>query len=202
MNHSEQINEIATALSKMQAQLTPAIKDSSNPFFKSKYADLTSVWEACRTPLTNNGLSVTQTMEDRDGRIILITTLMHTSGQWIRSVLPILWGKGSGNEAQALGAGISYMRRYALSSILGVVQDDDDGNSAFSNRPQIVSKFHAQELQDLLNECDEKYRAKVVAWLSNPAIGAKTIYDLPAINYEPLKNDLLKHLQSRKLQHA
>ncbi len=198
MNQSEQINELATALSKMQAQLTPAIKDSSNPFFKSKYADLASVWEACRFPLTQNGLSVTQTMDSREDKIVLITTLMHISGQWIRSVLPILWGKGAGNEAQALGAGISYMRRYSLSSILGVIQDDDDGNSAFSSKPHVISKFHAQELQNLLNDCDEKYRGQVIIWMSNPAIGAKTIFDLPAANYEPLKNDLIKHLQSRK----
>lgn len=198
MNQSEQINELASALSKMQSQMTPAIKDSNNPFFKSKYADLASVWDAIRTPLTQNSLSVTQTMDSREEKIVLITTLMHVSGQWIRSVLPIMWGKGGGNEAQALGAGISYMRRYALSSILGVVQDDDDGNSAYSNKTQVISKFHAQELQNLLNECDEKYRGQVIAWMSNPAIGAKTIYDLPATNYEPLKMDLMKHIQSRK----
>lgn len=202
MNHSEQINELAAALSKMQAQLTPAIKDSNNPFFKSKYADLTSVWESCRTPLTNNGLSVTQTMDYQNDKTMLVTTLMHTSGQWIKSVLPIIWGKGSGNEAQAFGAGISYMRRYALSSILGIVQDDDDGNSAFPNKPQTISKFHAQELQSLLNECDEKFRAQVISWMSNPAIGAKTIFELPAANFEPLRNDLLKHIQNRKQAHV
>jgi len=202
MNQSEQINELAAALSKMQSQLTPALKDCNNPFFKSKYADLTSVWDACRTPLTQNGLCVSQTMDDREGRVVLITTLMHVSGQWIRSILPILWGKGAGNEAQAMGAGISYMRRYALSSILGVVQDDDDGESAFSRRTQVISKFHAKELQDLMQQCDSNYVAKVIAWMSNPAIGAKTINDLPAANYEPLKNDLLKHIQQRKVQSA
>ena len=130
-NQSEQINELATALAKAQGEILRAIKDSANPFFKSKYADLSSVWNACRQPLSKNGLSIIQTFET-EGETYLITTLVHSSGQWIRSKLPILTVK---KDAQEYGKAITYMRRYALSAIVGVSpDDDDDGNSANGNQ--------------------------------------------------------------------
>src|SRR5688572_27504037 len=87
MTTSESINEIATALAKAQGEMSGAVKDAANPFFKSKYADLASVWDACRTPLATNGLAVVQSPEVVDGRVSLETLLLHTSGQWIRNTL-------------------------------------------------------------------------------------------------------------------
>ena len=78
MNQSEQINELATAVSEMQKSGLFAIKDSANPFFKSKYADLSSCWDAAREPLTANGLAVIQTLDsDSEGNPVIVTTLVH-----------------------------------------------------------------------------------------------------------------------------
>jgi hypothetical protein len=125
---SDQLNELAGALAKAQAMLKPAVKDSMNPHFKNRYADLESVWDACREPLTKNGLSVTQLpIQTGDGRTVLRTMLIHVSGQYLTSELPLNPVK---NDPQGLGSALSYMRRYALAAMVGVVQTDDDGNEA------------------------------------------------------------------------
>lgn len=124
---SEQINELAAALAKAQGEITGALKDSANPFYKSKYADLASVWDACKEPLSKNGLCVIQTPRITERGRVLVTTLAHSSGQWISSELPINPVK---DDPQGLGSAISYMRRYALTAIVGVAQIDDDGEKA------------------------------------------------------------------------
>lgn len=90
---SEQINELAEALSKAQGMIEGAAKDSKNPFFKSSYADLHSVMACAKEPLASNGLSVVQPTTVIDGQLCLVTTLMHKSGQWIKSVMPIVLAK-------------------------------------------------------------------------------------------------------------
>ena len=126
METSENINELASALSKAQGKITGALKDSSNPFFKSKYADLAACWDACRGPLSENGLAVIQTTEPGDG-VTLVTTLAHSSGQWISSKL-IMAPKDF--SPQSVGSCITYARRYALAAMVGLAQIDDDANSA------------------------------------------------------------------------
>lgn len=121
---SEMIDKLATSLSKAQGIIENAKKDVENTFFKTKYADLASVWDAIRKPLSDNGLSVVQGCNENDH---LVTTLMHSSGQFISSVTPIFNGK---KDAQGFGSGMTYARRYALSAIVGITQDDDDGNNA------------------------------------------------------------------------
>ena len=127
MNQSHTIGALAAALAKAQADITGAVKDSANPFFKSKYADLESVWSACRKPLTSNGLSVIQTTQPTRQGLMLVTTLAHSSGEWMRGYMPILAKDAS---AQAQGSGISYARRYALAALVGVYQTDDDAEAA------------------------------------------------------------------------
>ena len=124
---SEQINELAAALSKAQASITGALKDSANPFFKSKYADLASCWDACRKQLTDNGLCVMQTTDMVDGVVFVKTTLAHSSGQFICGSLPV---KAKDDSPQAQGSGITYARRYALAAIVGLAQIDDDAEAA------------------------------------------------------------------------
>ena len=133
MNHiqSENINELVSALSKVQGELQPAIKDSANPFFKSKYADLSSIWNVCRPVLSKFGLAVIQSVDKNNEQLILITTLAHSSGQWMKSYAPLLMGK---MDSQALGSSMSYMRRYCLAAIVGVVVDEDDDGEASMNR--------------------------------------------------------------------
>ena len=88
---SESIAALAAALSKAQADITGALKDSSNPFFKSRYADLASCWDACRKQLTANNLAVIQTTEVTEAGTVLVTTLAHSSGEWIsgETTLPL-----------------------------------------------------------------------------------------------------------------
>lgn len=124
---SESIAALAAALSKAQGDITGALKDSSNPFFKSKYADLASCWDACRAQLSENGLAVIQTTDIIADRPVLVTTLAHSSGEWIKSITPILTKDDS---PQAQGSGITYARRYALAAIVGLAQIDDDAEAA------------------------------------------------------------------------
>ena len=134
IDKSDSIIELAKALAKAQGQIKPAVKDSENPHFRSKYADLASVWDACRKPLTDNGLSVVQMPVDAptpDG-VALTTLLLHTSGEYISSTISAPLTK---RDAQGIGSALTYLRRYALSAVIGVVADeDDDGNAA--SRPQ------------------------------------------------------------------
>jgi hypothetical protein len=131
---------LAAALSKAQADITGALKDSSNPFFKSKYADLASCWDACRKQLAANNLCVIQTtdLDDLTNQTVLKTILAHSSGEWVKSITPILT---KDNSPQAQGSGITYARRYALAAIVGLAQVDDDaeaaqGRKGFTNDPR------------------------------------------------------------------
>lgn len=135
MNKSDQINELAAALAKAQGEIQGAVKDSKNPFFKSNYADLASVWDACRAPLSKNNLAVIQTTEANEkGQLILKTILAHSSGQWISSDYPIITAK---QDAQGMGSGMTYSRRYALAAMVGIVQVDDDGELASGRTPGV-----------------------------------------------------------------
>lgn len=128
MKHSEQINEIGAALAKAQKVMKGAKRDSANPFFKSKYADLASVADACRDALSDNGLAVVQPPSStEDGRVSVETMLVHASGQWMSETLTV---KPKDDGPQALGSVITYLRRYALAAFAGVAPEDDDGNAA------------------------------------------------------------------------
>lgn len=128
MQKSDTIGKLAEALSAAQKDIQGAVKGSTNPFFKSKYADLTAVWSACRGALTKNGLSVAQTTSASDDRGIPVETiLMHVSGEWISGTLTVQPVK---EDPQAMGSAITYARRYALAAIVGVAPEDDDGNAA------------------------------------------------------------------------
>ena len=126
MQTSESINELATALAKAQGEITGALKDSANPFFKSKYSDLASCWDACRTPLSKNGLSVVQPAEADDTGVTVTTRLIHASGQWMQSSLRLI---PKDHSPQAVGSTITYGRRYGLTAMIGIAQIDDDGNA-------------------------------------------------------------------------
>lgn len=130
-SQSSDIALLAQGLAKVQSSLNNAEKSSLNPFFKSNYADLSTVWAVCRKPLTDNGFAVIQTVEPMGHNYNLITTLVHSSGQWIKSVSPILYAK---NDSQAFGSALTYAKRYALSAIVGVCQGevDDDGEKSMS----------------------------------------------------------------------
>ncbi len=124
---SATIGKLAEALAKAQSKLLPAAKDSENPFFKSKYADLASVWEACRAALTENGLAVVQLAHSTEKGVGVETMLVHSSGEFISESLEVPAAK---HDAQAFGSAITYARRYGLAAMVGVAPEDDDGNAA------------------------------------------------------------------------
>jgi len=128
---SEQIDKLALALSKAQSVMQAAEKNKTNPHFKSTYADLASVIESVRKPLTDNGLSFTQTTISLppNGALYLETTLLHVSGQWLRSEYPLLQG-----TPQQMGSSLTYARRYSLSSIAGIAADEDDNGNAATRK--------------------------------------------------------------------
>jgi len=127
MNKSETITKLAEALSKFQSQVEGAKKDSNNPFYKSKYADLAQIWKTVREPLTQNGLSVSQVGLPSEPEYVNVETiLLHSSGEWISGITTLKLVK---NDPQGAGSAITYARRYGLSAILGIHQEDDDANS-------------------------------------------------------------------------
>lgn len=125
--HSNEIGKLAEALCKAQLEMGAAKKDSVNPHFKSKYADLASVIDAIKEPFAKHGLSYSQSIRKTEMGIELVTILMHTTGQSLYSYIPLIIGK---QDMQGLGSSLTYARRYALSAIAGLPQEDDDGNSA------------------------------------------------------------------------
>lgn len=134
---SDEIKDIAQAMCKAQATISGARKDSTNPFFKSNYADLGSVTEAIRESATANGLSYTQGNIPSENGITVVTTVMHSSGQWLRGFLFLPSTKV---DPQQFGSAMTYARRYGLAAAFGVVQEDDDGNSASKNTTQPHNK--------------------------------------------------------------
>lgn len=147
---TDSIGKLALALSKAQAEIKGAKKDAENPFFKSTYADLASVWEACRTALSNNELSVAQTTDLLDGSIVLKTILMHSSGEMLIGVLPVLVGEKA--TSQQLGSAITYNRRYALAAMAGVAPEEDDGNKASETSGKTTFKKPDDGLQQKAQE--------------------------------------------------
>lgn len=123
---SASIAQLATALAKAQGEMEGAAKDSTNPHFKSKYADLASVWEACRKPLAKHELAILQPVT-ADGQHVTVTTILaHSSGEWISEALTMVAAQ---NTPQAVGSTITYGRRYGLSAMVGIAPEDDDGEA-------------------------------------------------------------------------
>jgi hypothetical protein len=143
MRTSETFNELAAALAKAQGAIENAEKDRENIFLKNRYMTLTAVWDAIRKPLSDNGLSIVQVTEADDGAVMLLTRLMHSSGQYIEATYPVIGSDAKGvNAAQAAGSALTYARRYSLTSMIGVVADeDDDGASATGKQqPKVQTK--------------------------------------------------------------
>lgn len=128
---SKEIGKLSGALAKAQGEMEMASKDSANPFFKSKYADLSSVWLACREALSKNGLSVIQIPTANGTSVRLTTVLSHTSGEFVSGSLTLPVKECT---AQGMGSAITYARRYSLAAMVGVAPDDDDDGNAASGR--------------------------------------------------------------------
>lgn len=128
LSQSTELDQLATALAIAQGSIQGAVKDRTNPAFKSSYADLASVWDACRAALSANGLSVSQHPGRlEDGSATVTTILLHKSGQHISSVCAAL---PRDQSPAAVGSVVTYLRRYALAAAVGVAPEDDDGQAA------------------------------------------------------------------------
>lgn len=153
LEHSQQMDQLFGAMATAQGAMSAAAKDSNNPFFNSKYADLSSVWNACREALSKNNICVIQTTKSENDRLHLVTLLGHSSGQWIKGTIEIKvkivegeldkYGKiKKVNELQLLGSYFTYLRRYCLSAMVGVAPDeDDDGNKGQKKKLQSLNQL-------------------------------------------------------------
>lgn len=128
MNKSDSIVKIAGALLKAQSEMGNAVKDSKNPFFKSNFATLNAVREACLPVLNKHGVSVFQPTTVIDSKVYVETLMLHESGEYISGLYEVVTGKQ--NDPQATGAAVSYARRYALQAMVNIGAEDDDGESA------------------------------------------------------------------------
>lgn len=158
--HSEQINEISLALSKAQGEMQSAIFDKeahvNGPKAKYvfRYASLNSIWDCCRSPLSKNELSVSQITVINDGMLFLETILMHSSGQWIKSKMFVADYR---SPPQQIASSLTYMKRYSLSTVIGICSDDDDDANS-SNDVVPDHTIHSLEKKNDAPKCVEKIK--------------------------------------------
>ena len=164
---SQEIGSLALALSKAQGAFNGANKSSANPFFKSKYADLHECIEAVKGPLSENELAIIQTTRPNGKDIDIITTLAHSSGEWIRGVMRMTPKK---DDDQGRGSSITYGRRYALAAIVGIAQKDDDGNGACEQKKQQKPDSMEESCKRVLTviaEFEDKHTEDITEWWSS-----------------------------------
>ena len=136
---------VYAALAAAQAEMSKALKDSSNPAFKSKYADLASVMDACMPALGKHGIAVFQpTFDDETGRYVK-TVFAHVSGEMIECRVPLIVNK---NDMQGYGSAVTYARRYGLMGMAGIAPEDDDGNAAAKSPPPKAPHVSTEALRD------------------------------------------------------
>lgn len=171
MTTSEQINEIATACAKAQAALRPALKDATNPAFKSKYSDLSSIVEAAKV-YAAHGVAIWQDATSSEAGVAVVTRLAHTSGQWVEFG-PFMVPTAK-KDAHGIGSATTYAKRYALSAAGLIASDEDDDGNAATQRPHPPAKVSAPAgfdawLLDLESVAAEGSEALKQAWQSSPA---------------------------------
>lgn len=195
---SEKLDQLGIALAKAQGEMTSADLNKSNPYFKSSYADITSIVSASRPYLSKYGLSVMQNIyEQTDGTSWLITMLLHgESDQWITSRKRIVPPK---NDIQSYSSYVTYIKRISYASLIGVVSgdDDDDGEAAVATSRQafskgvalntkynpkessfdVISKTQLEEIEYELNEYPD------IAEMVLDGLKIQSLADIPASKY-------------------
>lgn len=186
VTQSESIKAIAAAMAKVQASIEGAKKGSNNPHFKSKYADLTECWSACRAALTENGIAVIQGVVGGSMK----TTLTHASGEWLSDEgIPLCGYQSAKNPMQALGSALTYARRYGLCAMVGIAPEDDDAQSLTNSQqaqadPRFITEDQQSELDDLITQAG----ADRTAYLKY--LGVTSLSELPMANYPNAKKAL------------
>jgi hypothetical protein len=151
MQHSESIAKISAALAKAQGAMVTAAKDAKGNY--GKYADLASIWEACRVPLAENEIAVIQAPGETAEKVITMTTIMsHSSGEWFKETLTIPMQR---IDAQGYGSACTYARRYALAAMVGIAPAEDDGSAAAAIGGANNSRRSAPAQEDAAGDCPQ-----------------------------------------------
>ncbi len=182
---SETITTIMPAFIKAQGSFSKAVKSATNPHFKSKYVALDGVIDAIAEPLRDNGIAIVQQTDIVDAGTVLITRLIHESGEWIASRYPVHPVKA---DPQGEGSALTYARRYALMALVGIAPEDDDGNAAVKAVEKPVTPAQAATIRDLI-EVSGSDTAKFCA-----AYGVDSVDALPASKYEHASTTLKRKL--------
>jgi len=161
----------AEAFCKLQGSIRPAIKDATNPAFRSKYADLGAVWEAVRQPLTDNGFSIIQSTDFDNSDVWLKTTVLHTSGEKMEGRYPL---RPTKNDPQGFGSALTYAKRYSIAAMLGVVADEDDDGNAAAAKPNAA----APTQRDAIHAPMQQEDADVTEGVKNFVLEMKKALDI------------------------
>jgi len=168
--------ELFAALAKAQGEIENATKNSANPHFKSKYADLAEVLNTIRPVFAKHGLSLMQS-PGYDGSLAYVTTILsHEAGGYITGTSACVPAKADG---QGIGSATTYLRRYSAAGMAGIAQEDDDGNAAAHNKPHaVITPAQAATIRDML-EATESDTAKFCA-----AFGSDSVDALPVTKFD------------------
>lgn len=161
---------IASALAAAQMDMGKAIKSSTNPHFRSKYADLGAVMDACLPALNRHGIAVIQPLQENEFGRSIVTRFIHETGESLECPVPLIVAK---NDMQGLGSAMTYARRYGLMSLAGIAPEDDDGNAASKAAPKTVTPEQFINLRDMAEQADVP-EAKICA-----AFGAQSFEQFP-----------------------
>lgn len=197
---SSEIAELATALAKAQGAMDSATKSNVNPHFKSRYADLAAVRDAMREPFAANGLSVVQGLRTVQGGIEVETVLFHSSGQSIRETLMVPVAR---MDAQGLGSGATYGRRYALMSMIGLASEDDDGNAVSGNNTRQALQAVDAAGGKISDEQAAEIKGKIIEANANLPVFLRTfdiahVEDLPVARFREAVNKLARKIEQAR----
>lgn len=180
------MSEIVKALVKAQQEISPPVKDKTNPMFKSSYCSLDSICEAIRVPLAKNGLNVSHSVTSTpEGKHTLVTTLSHVSGEKMETTMPMFVDKLT---SQGFGSSLTYGKRYAVCSLLSLPSDEDDDGNAATKEQQSKEPGLSVEQWDTLKELigdDIGLHERILL-----GYGVKNIKEIPAKNFSSLVSKL------------
>lgn len=178
--------ELMKDLVKAQLEIKAPEKDKVNPRFKTKYCSLDAIYVACRMPLAKNGITLSHSVENIDGKSVLVTSLNHVSGETISNKIPIFVEQ---QTSQGFASALTYSRRYAICSLLGLPTDeDDDGEQATKEERHRVTEDQAQQIIDLVGGDTEMIRRICRGYQ------VSDLRDLPLAEFPKI----IKNLQARK----
>lgn len=214
MKSSEQLANFGAAFAKAQATIEGAVKGKVNPHLKNKYADLSSCWDACRESFTSNGISVIQGNTPSPGGVLVVTRLLHASGEWIED--DGLFVPATKNDAQGFGSALTYARRYGLCAMAGISPEDDDGAAAGGKKEGGAKDFNAavaagiekitaqqlNELTDLILHATLSDNTKAPAYREAVAVtvkhlGIATLADMPAARFNGVVASMKKKIAAQ-----